>query len=287
MLKKDKAILESLTRKYGKRNVVKNLNEAGDSLRGQYMLGRLERNRHDKDPHTSISAYRTARKYNDADEKMWKAYVQGWDDEGIDLPTLKRRNTKYNYEFHKNEDMNKICKQFINYIEKNDEVLQLIVDYMSGNQNGEKYSSPLPEVIPMFEDDVLGYECTPDMRKAIERAFNEWWHYAEAELMPEEYYDDIDESYRPRKSKKINESVGIFNLSKLEIIEEIIDGLDIPNRESTIKRCLRNTQEYLDSVYNLYLNEIDRGAHIDSIKSSCLKLMNKTNRRTIKRFYNE
>ena len=96
MLKKDKVILESLTRKYGKRNVVKTLNEAGDSFRGQYMLGRLERNRHDKDAHTSISAYRTARKYNDADEKMWKAYVQGWDDEGIDLPTLKRRNTKNN-----------------------------------------------------------------------------------------------------------------------------------------------------------------------------------------------
>lgn len=85
----------------------------------------------------------------------------------------------------------------------------------------------------------------------------------------------------------MNESEGIFNLSKLEIIEEIIDGLDIPNRESTIKRCLRNTQEYLDSVYNLYLNEIDRGAHIDSIKSYCLKLMNKTNRITIKRFYEE
>ena len=100
--------------------------------------------------------------------------------------------------------MNKICKQFINYIEKNDEVLQLIVDYMSGNQNGEKYSSPLPEIIPMFEEDVIGYECTPDMKKEIERAFNEWWHYAEAELMPDEYYGDIDESYRARKNRRTN-----------------------------------------------------------------------------------
>ena len=84
--------------------------------------------------------------------------------------------------------MDKLGKQFINFIESDDAILSLIVDYMSGNQNGEKYSSPLPEVIPMFEEDVLGYECTPEMRKAIERSFNEWWNYAEAELMPD--YDE-------------------------------------------------------------------------------------------------
>lgn len=184
----------------------KKINESGDTERGQYMIGRLHRRSAQRS--TTDDYYRRRNISKEFDNLFkhnkgnWEAYDKGYDDEGIDLPRLKRGAISANYGTYKMKDMDKIGKKFISFIEKNDAILQLIVDYMSGNQNGEKYSSPLPEVIPMFEDDVLGYECTTDEKKAIERAFNEWWNYAEAVLMPEEYYG-VDESYRPRKNRKM------------------------------------------------------------------------------------
>ena len=188
------------------KNVKRVINESGDTERGQYMIGRLHRRNAQRS--TTDDYYRRrniSKEYDNLfkhNKGNWEAYDKGYDDEGIDLPTLKRGALRANYGTYKMKDMDKIGKKFISYIEKSDAILQLIVDYMSGNQNGEKYSSPLVEVIPMFEDDVLGYECTRDMKKAIERAFNEWWHYAEAELMPEEYYGEIDESYSFRNRKR-------------------------------------------------------------------------------------
>lgn len=193
------------------KNVKRVINESGDTERGQYMIGRLHRRsaqRSTQDDYyrrRDISKeYDNLFKHNKGD---WEAYDKGYDDEGIDLPTLKRGAIRTNYGTYKMKDMDKIGKKFINFIEDNPSILQLVVDYMSGNQNGKKYSSPLGEIIPDFEDEVLGYECTPEEKKAIERAFNEWWNYAEAELMPEEYYGEIEESYRPRKNRKINEDV--------------------------------------------------------------------------------
>lgn len=189
----------------------KKINESGDTERGQYMIGRLHRRsaqRSTQDDYyrrRDISKeYDNLFKHNKGD---WEAYDKGYDDEGIDLPTLKRGAIRANYGTYKMKDMDKIGKMFINFIEKSDAILQYIVECMGYNQKGEENCSPLPEVIPMFEEDVLGYECTPEEKKAIERAFNEWWNYAEAELIPEEYYD-VDESYRPRKNRKINESFG-------------------------------------------------------------------------------
>lgn len=40
---KDRKMLENLTRKYGKRNILRTLNESGNTERGQYMIGRLHR----------------------------------------------------------------------------------------------------------------------------------------------------------------------------------------------------------------------------------------------------
>ena len=37
--------------------------------------------------------------------------------------------------------------------------LKTVIDYESGNQTGKK-ESPLKELIPYFEDEVLGYDCT-------------------------------------------------------------------------------------------------------------------------------
>ncbi|MCQ2082109.1 MAG: hypothetical protein MJZ11_10655 [Lachnospiraceae bacterium] len=84
------------------------------------------------------------------------------------------------------KQMEQIGRKFIDFIEKhqNGVLLQTIVDYETGNQTGKK-ESPLKELIPIFEENVIGGDCTPDMVKAIERTYNEWWYYAEQFLVQE------------------------------------------------------------------------------------------------------
>ena len=89
----------------------------------------------------------------------------------------------------KMDDMINLGRKFINFIEKHDggALMQTIVDYESGNQTG-KPQSPLGEIVPYFEEEVLGYECTPEMKKAIKNAYNQWWFYAQDQLMHDEEY---------------------------------------------------------------------------------------------------
>lgn len=96
------------------------------------------------------------------------------------------RQTQFHYDAYKMNDMDNLCSKFIKFIEKYDGgvLLQTVVDYESGNQTGE-LSSPLDELIAEFEDNVLGYECTPEMREAIKNAYNRWWYYASDLLMLE------------------------------------------------------------------------------------------------------
>ena len=94
-----------------------------------------------------------------------------------------RHQVKWNYDVYKMQDMEKLGRNFINFIEKyqGGSLLQTVVDYETGNQTGKK-ESPLKELIPQFEEEVLGYDCTPDMIDAITKAYNQWWYYAEGEL---------------------------------------------------------------------------------------------------------
>lgn len=235
------------------KNVKKVINESGDTERGQYMIGRLHRRSAQRS--TTDDYYRRrniSKEYDNLfkhNKGNWEAYDKGYDDEGIDLPRLKRGAISANYGTYKMKDMDKIGKKFISFIEKNDAILQLIVDYMSGNQNGEKYSSPLNEVIPEFEDAVLKYETTPDEKKAIERAFNEWWHYAEAELMPEEYYGDIEESYRPRKNRKINEDIDTGQYMSAQERREI--GAYRMQEENRKREKYAKHYKYINELRNL------------------------------------
>lgn len=194
--KKTLRLTESQLSKMISESVKKILNEIGDTNRGQYMLGRLHR-KHNTDANYLSGVDSRARKYNNGN---WDVFDQGYNDEGISNPLDKSNAIRKNYGVYKMEHMDKVGRKFIEFIEKNDLALQLIVDYMSGNQNGTKYSSPLPELIPQFEEEVLGYECSNEMKKAIEKAFNEWWYYAESELMPEE----MNES--KKKTIKLTES---------------------------------------------------------------------------------
>lgn len=79
----------------------------------------------------------------------------------------------------------KVGKQFINFIEKyhGGALIQTIVDFETGNETGTPIS-PLPTLIPEFAD-AYGIEITPEIRKEITRQYNQWWHYAEPQLVDE------------------------------------------------------------------------------------------------------
>ena len=228
-------LTENKLKKVISESVRKVLNEIGDTNRGQYMLGRLHR-RHNTDADYLSGVDSQARKFNKGN---WEVFDQGYNDEGISNALDKSNTIRRNYGVYKMNDMDKVGKKFIDFIEKNDLALQLIVDYMSGNQNGEKYSSPLPELIPQFENEVLGHECSEDMRKAIERAFNEWWNYAESSLMPEEMY----ESQKYKKSIKLTESElkRIITESVKRIMNETILGF---NTDEDEKEALMKYSRY-------------------------------------------
>lgn len=195
--KKRRHLTESDLHRIVKESVNKIINEIGDTQRGQWMLGRLKNRQ-------SNGGGKFARgiNYNDAGDYAYKAngnsysddYQQGYEDEGNNGRNAdstwdgnKYRRMQFNYDAKKMSDMDKLGRKFIDFIEhyQGGVLLQTIVDYETGNQTG-KPESPLKELIPIFEEEVLGYDwgtkCTPEMRKAIEAAYNQWWNYAEPML---------------------------------------------------------------------------------------------------------
>ena len=183
-------LTESKLKQIVAESVKKVLNEIGNTHRGQYMLGRLTNRQSERGerPTAHDKAYTMAG--NDYSDD----YKQGFDDE-----SKYRRNAdstwnrdnynkiKFNYDVKKMQDMDELGDKFINFIEnyKGGMLMQTIVDYESGNETG-KPQSPLGEIVPYFEDKVLGYECTPEMKKAIKSAYNQWWFYAQDQLLPNE-----------------------------------------------------------------------------------------------------
>jgi hypothetical protein len=190
---KRKRMSESYLHRIVKESVNRVLNEVGDTKRGQYMLGRLKNRQ-------SNGGGKFARgiNYNDAGDYAYKAngnsysddYQQGYEDEekyGRNADSTwdgdKYRRMKFNYDTKQMEDMDNIGKRFIDFIEKHHggALLQTIVDFETGNETGTP-TSPLPTIIPEFEEAVVGHKCTPEMRKAIKAAYNQWWNYAEPML---------------------------------------------------------------------------------------------------------
>ena len=186
------------------------LKESGNTKRGSYLMGRAgKRNLVRGDISNFID------KRDKASNK--DAFNQGMEDQtayGINLKDPSRDSTwdmqnnrrlKFNYDTYKMEDMDELGRKFIDFIEKYDggALMDTVVDYESGNQTGKK-ESPLKEIIPYFEEEVLGYDCTPDMIDAIRRAYNQWWFYAEDQLMP---YDEDEEDVHESINRKINRIV--------------------------------------------------------------------------------
>lgn len=80
--------------------------------------------------------------------------------------------------------MENLKRKFIEFIENYNGgvLLQTVVDYETGNQTGKR-ESPLRELVPLFEEHVLGHDCTSEMVEAIRKAYNQWWYYAEGFLI--------------------------------------------------------------------------------------------------------
>lgn len=180
-------ITESRLRNMIRESVVGLLNEIGDTRRGQWMLGRLaarQANRGDFTTASDKAYYTNGNNYSNE-------YNSGWDDEMEFMKNNNRFQIQNTYDALKMADMDDLGNKFIDFIEKYDGgvLMQTVVDYETGNQTGKK-ESPLKELIPYFEEEVLGYKCSPDMIKAITKAYNQWWCYAESELM--DGYDSID-----------------------------------------------------------------------------------------------
>lgn len=179
-------LTESDLHRIVKNAVKKVLRESGESKRGSYMMGRSAQRGLTRSG--DVSNFINMR--DNASDKG--AFEHGMDDQtryginrkdpsrNISQDFDNRRNLKRNYDVYKMEDMDNLGRKFIDFVEK--EGLETVYDYESGNQTGRK-ESPLKELIPYFEEEVLGYDCTPEMVDAITKAYNQWWYYAEDQLL--------------------------------------------------------------------------------------------------------
>ena len=146
------------------------LNEIGDTERGQYMLGRLDRrNTFDKDlnPDGKHATYH--------DDAYWRArengvatadFTKGYNDERKG----DRRHIKHEYDMHAMNDRDKLREKFINFFSGNDRMLQLISEYETEGKDA------FDEVMNAFEE-KLGYVLTNKSRQACKKAYNMWWYY--------------------------------------------------------------------------------------------------------------
>lgn len=159
------------------------------------------------------------------------------------------RRLKFNYGAHKMEDMDKLGRKFIDFIEKQDggALMQTVVDYESGNQTGRK-ESPLKELIPYFEEEVLGYDCTPEMVDAITKAYNQWWFYAEEQLMP---YDEEEEMVNESINRKINR---IIKESMRRVLKE---GTTIDELEEQLNGIFE------ENLLEIYRDKVEADGYYD------------------------
>ena len=173
-MKRTIRLTESDLHRVIKESVKRILRESGDSDRGQYMMGRALRRASDRGDYDTVNNIYDRINPGDGPAK------KGFDDQ---RDGKNPHQVKWNYDVYKMQDMEKLGRNFINFIEKyqGGSLLQTVVDYETGNQTGEK-ASPLGELIPYFEEEVLGYKCTPDMIEAITNAYYQWWNYAEGVL---------------------------------------------------------------------------------------------------------
>lgn len=162
-------LTESKLKQIVAESVRKVLNEIGDTKRGQFMLGRAAAREYPKNSNVTDDALTRRPKPWSVDDEFAKGFERQRDImNGSDGASHKMR---FDYKVAEMEDMDALGRKVIDFIEKHDGgvLLQTIVDYESGNQTGTPESG-FPAVLGEFEDEVLGYDCSPKMKKALEQA---------------------------------------------------------------------------------------------------------------------
>lgn len=151
-------------------SVKRTLNEIGDTERGQYMLGRLDRrNTFDKDlnPDGKHATYRDDAYWKAVDKGMpIKDFTQGYNDE----KKGDRQHINHEYKMRAMNDRDKMGERFVNFFSRNDKMLQLISEYETEGKDA------FDELMDAFEE-KLGYTLTDKSRKACKKAYNMWWYY--------------------------------------------------------------------------------------------------------------
>ena len=167
------------------RNSVKRIiNEIGDTKRGQWMLGRVSNRqsfgggkfKHDKSK--NIDAGEIAR-WRNRDEKGSNSYdyLEGMMDEfryGVKSYSPwndeKGKQMQFNYDIRKMLDMDVLGQDFVDFLENYDDNGELRKIMTSNEIKKEKI---FPKLVSEFED-YIGQECTPIMRRALLKAYNQW-----------------------------------------------------------------------------------------------------------------
>lgn len=149
------------------------LNEVGDSKRGRFMLGRVlaraqERGDLDtiKNVNDRVDTKDIGVKFNHKDP-LHVGYMN--QSHGIKPSTIKA-----NYDAYKEADLDELKDEFNQF---SDEYRNVYGDF----------DVPLEDIIHDFEEQVLGYKCTPEMIDVLTpKPFpHEWWE------SPQEYDDSF------------------------------------------------------------------------------------------------
>lgn len=166
-------------------------------------------------------------------------------------------------------DTEQIGKDFIQFIEGSDKELQYIVDCESGNQNGEPFS-PIDDLIYDFEEEK-DIECTPEMKKEMERAYYEWWNYAEGLL--------LDNDIEQKDSLTEANFFGINHNSKNYGAKPILDNFVSihynsinPEREQLLKEFINfieSSEKEIQYILNTDWPYVSRGViqHFEDAKN--------------------
>lgn len=238
-------ISKSQLRNLIKESINSMINEIGDTNRGQYMLGRVDARATDRhlasldDGDENTDARTNKNNASDNWARPTRAdgkpdfendpFIKGMDDEREGDP----RKIHDRYNVYKYKDQFDLRDKFINFIESDDKNLQDIFDYENGYATGN-IESALTELIPRFEEQI-GYEVTPEMRKTIENAYNEWLYYARENgfLMDESTNRNITTSQirnlvRESIQRLINENENMDVKSEVEqFVQEFSNGHQI------------------------------------------------------------
>ena len=149
-MKRTVKLTESELHKVISESVKNILTEIGDTRRGQYMLGRTLGRAHQrgnwdtmKDVHDRIGPLK-----QDHNPAHWGYLNQMYGDDA--------NRVKWNYKTFKDQDMKKLASDFADFVDNEN-----YIDYY-GN-----FKVPYEDAIHDFEQQVLGYKCTPDMIDAL------------------------------------------------------------------------------------------------------------------------